>query len=746
MEHLSAANTQFSLNLFKKISGENASGNVFYSPVSISSALAMVSLGARGNTADQMIKVLGFNNPLPAQAMMQETQGKVFGCGFRDHTPKMQPIWEPQLICDVKDQHTPSMMQPTQEPLLICDVKDQHTPSMMQQTQEQRFRCGVKVQDTPMMQPTQEPQLICDVKDQHTPSMMQPTQEQRFRCGVKVQDTPMMQPTQEPLLICDVKDQHTPSMMQQTQGKVFRCGFRDQDTPKMQPIWEPQLICDVKDQHTPSMMQPTREPQLICDVKDQHTPSMMQQTQEPLLICDVKDQNSPSMMQQTQEPQIRCAVKVQNSPSMMQPIWEPQLICDVKDQHTPSMMQPTQEPLLICDVKDQHTPSMMQQTQESLFRCGIKDQHTPSMMQQTQEPQIRCAVKVQNSPSMMQQTQEPQIPDEWLRCPGMPVQEYAVFYPEDQIHSSYKKFMSELNKPGVPYALSIANRLYGEQSYQFVEKFLDDAKIYYEAGLEKVDFKNKSEAVRVNINKWVEKKTQEKIKDLLPQGAIDAMTRLVLVNAIYFKGNWEKKFPKEATRDEQFKLNKNQTKPVKMMHQKAKFTLNYIPEMNSQVLELPYVGKNLSMLIILPNEIEDDTTGLQKLEKALTYEKLKEWTEPEIEVEHELEVSLPRFKMEEKYDMKTLLISMGMEDVFMEGKVNLSGMTSTKDLVVSKVIHKAFVELNEEGTEAAAATGVVFPSRCYIPPQEFIADHPFLFFIRHNPTKSILFYGRFCSP
>lgn len=343
-----------------------------------------------------------------------------------------------------------------------------------------------------------------------------------------------------------------------------------------------------------------------------------------------------------------------------------------------------------------------------------------------------------NEPPMMQQTQKPQTPAELKKCPEEK--------PEDQIHSSFNKFMSELNKPGVPYVLSLANRLYGEQSYQFVEKFLNDAKSYYEAGLEKVDFKDKSEIARVNINKWVETKTQEKIKDLVPQGAIDGMTKLVLVNAIYFKGNWEKKFPKEDTRDGQFKLNKNQTKPVKMMYQEAKFPLASIPEINSQVLELPYDGKNLSMLIILPNEMEDDTTGLQKLEKALTYEKLMEWTKPEDMHQQEVQISLPRFKMEEKYDMKSLLISMGMEDVFDMQKVNLSGMSSNNDLVVSKVIHKAFVEVNEEGTEAAAATGAVMMFLSYIEPQIFNADHPFLFFIRHNPSKSILFYGRFCSP
>uniref|UniRef100_A0A8C1IQH7 Serpin B6 n=1 Tax=Cyprinus carpio TaxID=7962 RepID=A0A8C1IQH7_CYPCA len=369
------------------------------------------------------------------------------------------------------------------------------------------------------------------------------------------------------------------------------------------------------------------------------------------------------------------------------------------------------------------------------------DAATPVPHQQAQKPQMPCGIKGQHEPSMTQQTQKSELPPQLKKSPAQSTPGQKT---ENQIHSSFNKLMSELKKPGAPYVLSLTNRLYGEQSYQFVEKFLNDAKRYYEAGLEEVDFKKKSDAARVDINKWVEKNTQGKIKDLLPQGAIDAMTRLVLVNAIYFKGNWEKKFPKDATRDGQFKLNKTQTKPVKMMQQKAQFPLALIPEMDSQVLELPYVGKNLSMLIILPSEIQDETTGLQQLEKAVTYEKLMEWTKPNKMRQQEVEVFLPRFKMEETYDMKSLLISMGMEDVFDGQKVNLSGMSPSNDLVLTKVIHKAFVEVNEEGTEAAAATGVVVANRSFA--QMFIADHPFLFFIRHNPSNSILFYGRFCSP
>ncbi|KAL1006329.1 hypothetical protein UPYG_G00070900 [Umbra pygmaea] len=317
---------------------------------------------------------------------------------------------------------------------------------------------------------------------------------------------------------------------------------------------------------------------------------------------------------------------------------------------------------------------------------------------------------------------------------------------KDDVHIGYSKLMSELNKEGAPYKLNIANRLYGEKSYQFVETFLSATKKHYNAELEAVDFKSNAETARKHINTWVEKKTAEKIKDLLPQGIVDELTRLVLVNAIYFKGNWEKKFQETSTRDAQFRVNKNNNKPVKMMHQKAKFHLTFIPEADCQILELPYVGNQLSMLIMLPNITEDDTTGLEKLEEQLTYENFVEWTKPEMMNKMEVQVGLPKFKLEESLDLGGMLASMGMTDAFDHSKSDFSGMSPNNDLVLSKVVHKAFVEVNEEGTEAAAATGVVMMMRCAMRSPTFIADHPFLFFIRHNPTQSILFYGRYCSP
>ncbi|XP_067108709.1 leukocyte elastase inhibitor-like isoform X2 [Osmerus mordax] len=313
---------------------------------------------------------------------------------------------------------------------------------------------------------------------------------------------------------------------------------------------------------------------------------------------------------------------------------------------------------------------------------------------------------------------------------------------KDDVHMAFGKLMAELNKKEAPYALSLANRLYGEQTYQFVKEFIGDTRKHYDAELETVDFGKNYEAARLNINGWVAKQTQDKIQNLLQEGILDESTKLVLVNAIYFKGSWEKKFKDTDTSDTQFKLNQNESKPVKMMYQVRRFPQKSIHEANCKILELPYVGKDLSMLIMLPNEI----TGLTKLEKNLSYENFLKWTGPDMMMNRKVQVGLPRFKLEQTLDLGDKLSSMGMTDAFVQGRADFSGMSPSNDLVLSKVVHKAFVEVNEEGTEAAAATAVQMHLCSNIKPASFIADHPFLFFIRHNPTNSVLFYGRYCSP
>ncbi|XP_021054507.1 serpin B8 isoform X1 [Mus pahari] len=183
-------------------------------------------------------------------------------------------------------------------------------------------------------------------------------------------------------------------------------------------------------------------------------------------------------------------------------------------------------------------------------------------------------------------------------------------------------------------------------------------------------------------------------------------------------------------------------KTVQMMFKHAKFKMGHVDEVNMQVLALPYADEELSMVILLP----DENTDLAVVEKALTYEKLRAWTNPETLTESQVQVFFPRLKLEESYDLEIVLQSLGMTDAFEETKADFSGMTTKKNVPVSKVAHKCFVEVNEEGTEAAATTAVIRNARCCRIEPRFCADHPFLFFIWHHKTSSILFCGRFSSP
>lgn len=313
---------------------------------------------------------------------------------------------------------------------------------------------------------------------------------------------------------------------------------------------------------------------------------------------------------------------------------------------------------------------------------------------------------------------------------------------EEDIHQGFQELLSNLNEPRRKYSLRTANRLFAENTCKILTTFKESCLQFYHSELEQLSFAKVPEKSRKHINTWVSTQTEGKIPELLSGGSVTSETRLVLVNALYFKGKWHQQFNKEDTREMPFKINKKEERPVQMMCQEDRFNLTHVNEVQAQVLEMPYEGMELSLLVLLP----DDGVDLSKVENSLTFEKLMAWTKPDIMKSIDVEVFLPKFKLQEDYDMESVFQHLGMVDVFQGDKADLSGMSPERDLHLSKFVHKSVVEVNEEGTEAAAASSAVIEFCCaYIVPK-FCADRPFLFFIRHNKTNSLLFCGRFSSP
>jgi serpin B len=318
----------------------------------------------------------------------------------------------------------------------------------------------------------------------------------------------------------------------------------------------------------------------------------------------------------------------------------------------------------------------------------------------------------------------------------------TLHFPADaeKLHASYTALLNQLNRGGKDrgYQLTVANALWGQKGHPFLNPFLTLVRDRYHAGLSELDFVGNAEEARQTINSWVEERTQEKIKDLLPKGSLDRMTRLVLTNAIYFKGDWASRFNKSATREGPFTTAAAETVKVPMMHHTSRF--GYLDADTFQVLEMPYQGKDLAMVVLLPKK----TDGLAAFEKTLTADNLKGWLGRLRETQ--VQVALPKFKMTQRFSLKKALSAMGMPLAFGD-QSDFSGMDGSRNLYLSEVYHQAFVDVNEEGTEAAAATGVVVKARAAQPRlPRFVADHPFVFLIRDVRSGSVLFMGRIVNP
>ncbi|XP_053427585.1 serpin B13 isoform X2 [Nycticebus coucang] len=335
----------------------------------------------------------------------------------------------------------------------------------------------------------------------------------------------------------------------------------------------------------------------------------------------------------------------------------------------------------------------------------------------------------------------------------------------EEIQHLFQKLLTRISKLTDDYGLNITNRLFGEQTYFFLQKYLDYVEKYYHASLEPVDFMNAADESRKKINSWVESQTRESIKNLFPDGSLSSLTKLVLMNTIYFKGQWDREFKKENTKEEAFWLNKSTSKSVLMMTLKHSFSFTFLEDLQAKIVGIPYKHSDLSLFVLLPNDID----GLEKIVDKVSPEQLVEWTSPGHMAKRNIHLHMPRLEVEDTFDLGEVLADMVMGNNLGECQANCLEMTPRSSLRAQKILHRCRIVLSEGGTEAAAGTGIDFnvasapgdenthsdcPFRSFTrrdatsqPGAENVhCDHPFLFFVRHKESKNILFFGRFSSP
>ncbi|XP_073534777.1 serpin B3-like isoform X2 [Phyllobates terribilis] len=309
---------------------------------------------------------------------------------------------------------------------------------------------------------------------------------------------------------------------------------------------------------------------------------------------------------------------------------------------------------------------------------------------------------------------------------------------EEDLQLDIKELLS--NQKGKKYELKIVNGLFGDKTFTFKDKYVQLLKNEYNAEYQNVDFKHNAETERQKINEWVKCLTNGKITNLYGDGSLDKSSVVALVNAIYFKGKWANKFNPENTKEGIFHVNKNEKKTIQMMSQSGKFKFLALPEVKCKVLMLPF-EEDLCMIIVLPDAID----GLNELLSKATPDLLTTWAQRKNLREKEVDVTMPKFKLEDSYELMPTLKKLGMTDLFQEN-ADLSGISSTKGLVLSSFAHKSSIDVDEAGSEAAAATGVGISVTSLPKRESFTADHPFMFFLARSSNFLIFFQGVLFSP
>ncbi|XP_012326364.2 neuroserpin [Aotus nancymaae] len=310
--------------------------------------------------------------------------------------------------------------------------------------------------------------------------------------------------------------------------------------------------------------------------------------------------------------------------------------------------------------------------------------------------------------------------------------------------SILKEFSNMVTAKESQYVMKIANSLFVQNGFHVNEEFLQMMKKYFNAEVNQVDF-SQNVAVANHINTWVENNTNNLLKDLVSARDFDAATHLALINAVYFKGNWKSQFRPENTRTFSFTKDDESEVQIPMMYQQGEFYYGEFSDGSNeaggiyQVLEIPYEGDEISMMLVLSRQ----EVPLATLEPLVKAQLIEEWANSV--KKQKVEVYLPRFTVEQEIDLKDVLKALGITEIFIKD-ANLTGLSDNKEIFLSKAIHKSFLEVNEEGSEAAAVSGMIAISRMAVLYPQVIVDHPFFFLIRNRRTGTILFMGRVMHP